>query len=60
MSEFNDTFAMCLLIALFVTVIYMVTATIVLSLYVIIRIIVIKNKNRIIKKINKTKRGGLN
>ena len=49
MSEFNDTFAMCLLFALFVTVIYMVTATIVLSLYVIIRIIVIKNKNRIIK-----------
>ena len=60
MSEFNDTFAMCLLFALFVIVIYMVTATIVMSLYVIIRIIVIKNKNRIIKKINKTKRGGLN
>ena len=59
MSEFNDTFAMCLIFALFVTVIYMVTATIVLSLYVIGRIIVIKIK-RIIKKINKTKRGGLN
>lgn len=60
MSEFNDTLVMCLIFALFVIVIYMVTATIVMSLYVIIRIIVIKNKNRIIKKINKTKRGGLN
>ena len=60
MSEFNDTLAMSLQFALFVIVIYMVTATIVMSLYVIIRIIVIKNKNRIIKKINKTKRGGLN
>lgn len=60
MSGFNDTLAMSLEFALFVTVIYMVTATIVMSLYVIIRIIVIKNKNRIIKKINKTKRGGLN
>ena len=49
MSGFNDTLDMCLLFALFVTVIYMVTATIVLSLYVIGRIIVIKIK-RIIKK----------
>ena len=59
MSEFNDTLAMSLEFALFVTVIYMVTATIAMSLYVIGRIIVIKIK-RIIKKINKTKRGGLN
>ena len=35
MSEFNDTLAMSLLFALFVTVIFMVTATIVISLYVI-------------------------
>ena len=59
MSEFNDTLAMSLEFALFVTVIYIVTATIAMSLYVIGRIIVIKIK-RIIKKINKTKRGGLN
>lgn len=59
MSEFNDTIAMCLLFALFVTVIYMVTATIVLSLYVIGRIIFMKYKD-MTKKINKTKRGGLN
>ena len=49
MSGFNDTLAMSLEFALFVIVIYMVTATIVLSLYVIGRIIVIKIK-RIIKK----------
>ena len=59
MSEFNDTFAMCLLFALFVTVIYIVTATIVMSLYVIGRIIFMKYKD-MTKKINKTKRGGLN
>ena len=59
MSGFNDTLAMSLEFALFVIVIYMVTATIAMSLYVIGRIIVIKIK-RIIKKINKTKRGGLN
>ena len=58
MSGFNDTLAMSLEFALFVTVIYIVTATIAMSLYVIGRIIVIKIK-RIIKKINKTKRGGL-
>ena len=58
MSGFNDTLAMSLEFALFVIVIYIVTATIVLSLYVIGRIIVIKIK-RIIKKINKTKKGGL-
>ena len=45
MSEFNDTFAMCLIFALFVTVIFMVTATIVISLYVIGRIIFMKYKN---------------
>ena len=44
MSEFNDTLAMSLEFALFVTVIYMVTATIAMSLYVIGRIIVIKIK----------------
>ena len=59
MSGFNDTLAMSLEFALFVIVIYIVTATIAMSLYVIGRIIVIKIK-RIIKKINKTKRGGLN
>ena len=45
MSGFNDTLDMCLLFALFVTVIYMVTATIVLSLYVIGRIIFMKYKD---------------
>ena len=45
MSEFNDTFAMCLIFALFVTVIFMVTATIVISLYVIGRIIFMKYKD---------------
>ena len=45
MSEFNDIFAMCLLFALFVTVIYIVTATIVMSLYVIGRIIFMKYKD---------------
>ena len=60
MSEFNDTFVMCLIFALFVTVIFMVTATIVISLYVIGRIIFMKYKD-MTKKINKTKkRGGLN
>ena len=49
MSEFNDTLAMSLEFALFVIVIYMVTATIAMSLYVIGRIIVIKIK-RITKK----------
>ena len=49
MSEFNDTLAMSLEFTLFVIVIYMVTATIAMSLYVIGRIIVIKIK-RIIKK----------
>ena len=59
MSEFNDTLAMSLEFALFVTVIYMVTATISMSLYVIGRIIFMKYKD-MTKKINKTKRGGLN
>lgn len=59
MSEFNDTLTMSLLFALFVTVIFMVTATIVISLYVIGRIIFMKYKD-MTKKINKTKRGGLN
>lgn len=59
MSGFNDTLAMSLEFALFVIVIYMVTATIVMSLYVIGRIIFMKYKD-ITKKINKTKRGGLN
>lgn len=59
MSEFNDTLAMSLEFALFVIVIYMVTATISMSLYVIGRIIFMKYKD-ITKKINKTKRGGLN
>ena len=59
MSEFNDTLAMSLEFALFVTVIYIVTATIAMSQYVIGRIIVIKIKKKK-KKINKTKRGGLN
>lgn len=45
MSEFNDTFVMCLIFALFVTVIFMVTATIVISLYVIGRIIFMKYKD---------------
>ena len=59
MSGFNDTFAMSLQFALFVIVIYMVKATIVISLYVIGRIIFMKYKD-MTKKINKTKRGGLN
>ena len=59
MSGFNDnTLAMSLEFALFVIVIYMVTATISMSLYVIGRIIFMKYKD-ITKKINKTKRGGL-
>ena len=45
MSGFNDTLAMSLEFALFVIVIYMVTATIVLSLYVIGRIIFMKYKD---------------
>lgn len=45
MSEFNDTLAMSLLFALFITVIFMVTATIVISLYVIGRIIFMKYKD---------------
>ena len=45
MSEFNDTLAMSLLFALFVIVIFMVTATIVMSLYVIGRIIFMKYKD---------------
>ena len=49
MSEFNDTFAMCLIFALFVTVIFMVTATIVISLYVIGRIIFMKYKDMVKK-----------
>ena len=57
MSGFNDTLAMSLEFALFVIVIYMVTATIVMSLYVIGRIIFMKYKD-MTKKINKTKRGG--
>lgn len=59
MSGFNDTLAMSLEFALFVIVIYIVTATIVMSLYVIGRIIFMKYKV-MTKKINKTKRGGLN
>ena len=45
MSGFNDTLAMSLEFALFVIVIYMVTATIVMSLYVIGRIIFMKYKD---------------
>ena len=59
MSGFNDTLAMSLEFALFVIVIYMVTSTIAMSLYVIGRIIFMKYTD-ITKKINKTKRGGLN
>ena len=45
MSGFNDTLAMSLEFALFVIVIYIVTATIVMSLYVIGRIIFMKYKD---------------
>ena len=45
MSGFNDTLAMSLEFALFVIVIYMVTATISMSLYVIARIIFMKYKD---------------
>lgn len=45
MSGFNDTLAMSLEFALFVVVIYIVTATIVMSLYVIGRIIFMKYKD---------------
>ena len=45
MSGFNDTLAMSLEFALFIIVIYIVTATIVMSLYVIGRIIFMKYKD---------------
>ena len=45
MSGFNHTLAMSLEFALFVIVIYIVTATIAMSLYVIGRIIFMKYKD---------------
>lgn len=56
MDEIVNTIGMCWIFALLFTAVFISISTVSIIIHVIVRMIIIKNKNRIIKKINKTKK----